>query len=155
MTASAYPLLVDALVALAEPVVPAGVTVSDGMPTADDGADFLAVGVPSLSETGPIYSGSARQDWATVGGQGARDEAGEIRCIAAARSTDESVKDARDRAQAIVEAVSALCLDTPDLGVEQCLWTSCATSTDWGLLYETGQPTAAFVEFTIGYKARL
>lgn len=157
MAVSAYPGMVDALVAqMAAPLTSLGAIVADAMPADDDPADFLAVGLPSLSESGSIFSGSSQQDWATTGAQGARTEEGEVRCIAAARSTDESVKSARDRAAAIFEAVSTLTRSGDlTLGVTQLLWTSVGTRTDWGLLYEVGQPVAVFVEFTVEYRARL
>ena len=154
MAVSAFPAVVDALVALAPAVVPAGVTVADAMPSGDDPADFLAVGMPSLDEQGSMFAGDSRQSWAEVGA-GARNEEGFVNCLAAARSTDETVKGARDRAFAIAEAVAALCRANPSLGVDQLLWTSYGTETNPGVLYEPGKAVSFFVEFQIAYRARI
>lgn len=155
MSVSAFPLVVDALVALAGPLVPAGVTVVDGMPTGSDPSDFLAVGVPSLLDvTGSLFSGESRQSWASVGAL-SRDEEAFVNCVAAARSQDETVKDARDRAYAIVEAVAGLCRSNPTLGVPQLLWTSHGVATNPALLYEEKQPVAVVVEFQVAFRARI
>lgn len=154
MAVSAFPAVVEALVALADGVVPAGVTVADGMPAENDPADFLAVGVPSLDEAGSLYSGESRQSWAEVGAR-ARDEEAFVNCLAAARSQDETVKDARDRAYAIVEAVAALCRSNPTLGVPTLLWTSHGTSTNPVLLYEKGRGVSYVVEFQVAFRARI
>lgn len=157
MDVSAYPQVVDALVAHMGPILASsGVVVADAVPPGDSPAGFLAVGLPSLSESGPIFTGSSKQDWATVGQQGSRDEFGEVRCLALGTSQDETVKNARDRAKAIFEAVATLTRGADHtLGVPQLLWTSIGTSTDWGVLYEEGQPVAVFVEFTVAFRARL
>ena len=105
MAVSAFPALVDALVAQSAEVLPSGALPFDGFPTTDDDVDFVAFGIPSVDDAGLAFAGTSEQSWATIG-QLARDEAGTINCVAAARSTDETVKDARDRAFAIAEAVA-------------------------------------------------
>lgn len=157
MTVSAYPLLVDALVAQMGPLLePLDAVAADVVPTADAPSDFLGVGLPSISETGPINTGASRQKAATVGAQGARDEEGFVRCLALAYTRDETVKGARDRAAAIFEAVATLTRGAdPSLGVDQLLWTSIGTETDWGLIFEEGQPTGAWVEFVVAFRARI
>lgn len=152
MAVSAFPAVVDALVSLSVPAVPAGVTVSDALPPADDPADFLAVGVQSLD--GESEAGQSQQTWAEMGSR-ARNEEGFVQCLAVARSTDETVKDARDRAFAIAESVAALCRSNPTLGVASVLWSSYAVETSATPVYQKGQPPAYLVEFQVAYKARI
>lgn len=157
MAVNAYPQVVDALVAQVPANLAAGVEIADGMLLANTPADFLEIGIPTVSESGPIYTGSARQDWATAGQQGARDEIGEVRCLAAARvlTGPGGIKNARDRCAAIMEAVQTTCRADPDLGIEQLLWTSVGIETNWVLIYPKGKPPTVAVEFTVGYRARL
>ena len=154
MAVSAFPAVVDALVALGRTVVPTGVTVADGMPKPKDPADFLAVGVPSLDDGGSLFSGEARHTWAEVGGL-SRDEEAFVNCLAAARSRDETVKDARDKAYAIVEAIAGLCRSNPTLGVPSLLWTSHGVTVNPVLLYEAGRGVSYVVEFQVAYRARI
>lgn len=154
MDVSAFPLVVDALVALAPAQMPAGANVADSLPAADDPSDFLAVGITSLSDQ-ESFAGESRQRWAGTGSGAARDEVGFVTCIAAARSTDETVKNARDRAFAIVEAVAALCRANKTLGIPQVLHTSFGTEMRAAPVYEDGQPVCYLVEFQVEYKARL
>lgn len=154
MAVSAFPAVVDALITLAPGVVPGGVSVADGIPDSDDPADFLAVGLPSLSEQGSMFSGESQQKWADVGGH-SRDEEGLVNCVAAARSTNETAKDARDRAFAIVEAVAGLCRANPTLGVSQVMWTSFGATVSPTLLYEAGRGVSYVVEFQVAYRARI
>lgn len=155
MAVDPYPEVVDQLMALVPASLPAGVEISDGMSTSNSGADFLEVGVPSITPTGPLTSGTGRKDWRTVGMQGAQDDLGEVRCVAAATSQDGTVKDARDRAAAIMEAVATVCRSNRDLGIDALLWTLVGTERNWVLVYEKGKPPAVAVEFTITYRARI
>jgi hypothetical protein len=94
-------------------------------------------------------------------GQLARDEAGVINCVAAARSQDETVKDARDRAFAIAEAVATVCrtrdvtTNVPNLGVSTVLWCSYGGQVSAYEVVEDDEPVAYAVEFQIGYRARI
>jgi hypothetical protein len=154
MAVSAFPALVDALVALAPGSVPAGTRVADALPADDDPSDFLAVGVQSLTDP-ESFAGETQQRWDGTGSGAARAEEGFITCIAAARSTDETVKDARDRAFAIAEGVASLCRSNKSLGVAQVLWTSYGTRTSAGPIWEEGQPVCYLVEFQVAYQARI
>ncbi len=157
MAVSAFPAVVKALVALAPAAIGAfldGVTVTLGMPPENDPADFLAVGVGSLDEAGSLFSGESRQSWAEIGNR-ARDEEAFVNCLAAARSTDETVENALDRAYAIVEGVAALCRANPTLGVSTLLWTSHGVTTNPAVLYEKGKPPAYVVEFQVAFRARI
>ena len=161
MAVSAFPALVDALVERVGAAVAVGVNVFDGAPDSDSSDDFVAIGVPSIDLDGTVAAGSAEQSWA--GGTSAltRDEQGVINCVAAARSQDGSVKDARDRAYVIAEVIATVCrtrdvtTNAPNLGVSTVLWCSYGGQVSAYEVHEEDQPVAYAVEFQIGYRARI
>lgn len=153
MTVTPYPAVIAAIVA--QVVLPAGVTPSNGPRTDDAPGDWLGVGYFPTTE-GPVPTGSFEQDWATTGVQGARNEVSEVRCSAIAYTQTEAIDDAYSRALAIFEAVQTLCRGAdPSLGVAGVLWTSVGKRAQWFLLYEKGQPLAVALDFIVGYKARV
>ena len=160
MSVSAFPALIDALMAQSGALLPAGALPFDGMPTTDDDVDFVAFGIPSIDDAGQAFAGTSEQLWGPVGNL-SKDEQGAINCVAAARSTDETVKSARDRAFAIAEAVASLCrtvhpvTNAPNLGVATVLWVSYGGQTSAYQVVEAGQPVGYAVEFQIGYRARI
>lgn len=152
MAVSAFPAVVDALVAAVTAERP-DVLVLDGEGSTDDPGDFLMVGSNNATGDGTVTSGALRQSWANANAT-ARDEEGEVSCFALSWNGDGDPKTARDRAFSICESVASLCRDTPDLGVPQLLWTSFGATSNVSQI-QTEDGALCTVEFQIFYRARI
>jgi len=152
MAVSAYPALVDALIAAATTALP-NVNVYDGYGVSDDPADFLMIGSNNADDTGDVNAGDLRQEWANAN-HTARDEEGEVNCFALSWNGDGNQKAARDAAFAICEAVATVCRNDPSLGIPTLLWTSFGSrSTPLQNQDSTGALCA--VEFQVSFRARI
>lgn len=151
MATSVVPALIDAVVLAATATLPA-VNVSDGFSVSDDPGDFLMVGV---SDDGPNPSTAvhSKQSWANAN-HTARDEEGDITCMAMSRNGDADAKAARDRVYTMKAALENLLRADPSLGLVNVLWTSAGVSED---LDQSKDDIGALavLTFTIFYRARI
>lgn len=152
MAVSAWPAVVDALIAKATAALP-GVRVFDAFGDSDDPGDFLMVGSNNADESGDVNAGEFPQDWANAN-HTARDEDGVVNCFALSWNGDGNQKAARDSVFATCEAVAALCRADPSLGVPQLLWSSFGTRGTPSQGVDT-QGALCAVEFQVSYKARI
>ena len=151
MPTSVVPALFDALVAGATSALPA-IQVSDGIGNTEYPGDFLMVGI---SDDGPNPSTAVRskQAWANAN-HTARDEEGDITCLAVSWNGNGDPKAARDGVYATKAAVETLLRGNPSLGVTGVLWTSAGT--DENLEQDQDNNGAvAYLVFTIFYRARI
>lgn len=151
MATSVVPALIDALVSGARAALTDRI-VYDGFGISNDPGEFLMVGV---SDDGPDASRavSSHQEWANAN-HTARDEEGDITCMAVSWNGDADQKAARDGAYATKAAVENMCRTNPSLGLDNVLWTSAGTDEN----LEQNQDDAgalAILTFTIAYQARI
>lgn len=151
MPVSVVPALFDALIAAAAAALPT-TQVSDGIGNTEYPGDFLMIGI---SDDGPNPSTAvrSRQKWANANGT-ARDEEGDITCLAVSWNGNADPKAARDGVYATKAAVENLLRANPSLGVAGVLWTSAGT--DENLEQDQDNNGAvAYLVFTIAYRARI
>lgn len=153
MATTVIPSLIDAIVAGSRVALP-GLNVYDGFGATDDPGDFLMVGVSDPDLEGADTGADARQSWATVGLQGARNEEGEVTCVALSWNGDGDPKAARDSAYVTVAAVETFCRNDPDLGIPTLLWNSALTSHNLTQNQDEGG-ALAMVVFRIAFQARI
>jgi len=150
---SVVPALIDALVTRTTAALP-DIRVYDGYGISDDPGDYLMIGVEDPDLEGAAFSADVRQDWATTGIDGSREEVGEITCFALSWNGNANQKAARDSAYATVAAVETTLRTTPALGLTNVLWTSFGTSLQFS--QAQGQAgAAAMVIFRINFQARI
>lgn len=153
MATSVVPSLLRAIAASSYTALP-DLRVTRGFGVSDDPGDYLMVGVsdPELDEA--ANAADARQDWATVGRQGARSEQGEVTCVAYSWNGDQDQDAATTSAYEIVAAVEDFCRQDPDLGISTLLWSSALVSHQ---LFENqdDRGALAMVTFRIGFQARI
>lgn len=154
MATSVVPDLIDALVTAAGAAL--SVTVYDGIGVTDDPGDFLMVGVEDPDLEGAAFSADVKQEWAAVGTGAPRDETGEITCAALSWNGNgyAGVKQARDGAYAITEAVENLLRANPSLGVAGVLWTGFGTTSQLSQAQDA-QGASALLVFRINFRARI
>ena len=154
MAVSAVFDLIDALVAQLPAAMPPGVQVFDGFPDTDaTPAQFVVIGVPDPTDESAATSASSQQQWGPIGNR-ARDEEGDVFCVANVTNGDGSASAARASLKAILTAVESLLRTDPTLGVPTLLWTSYGTSTD--LMQDQDDLGAlAMLTFSIHYRARI
>lgn len=156
MATTVVPAFIDAIVAGAATALP-GLTVLDGFGSTDDPGDYLMVGVSDPDLEGADTGADAQQSWATVGRQGARDEQGEVTCVALSwngSAGNAAQKQARDAAYVTVAAVEAFCRDDPTLAIPTLLWNSALTSHNL-IQNQDELGTLAMVVFRIAFQARI
>lgn len=153
MATTAVPAFLDAIVAGARAASPS-LKVYDGFGATDDPGDFLMVGVSDPDMDGVENAAEAQQDWATVGRQGARNEEGDVTCVALSWNGDGNAKAARDAAYATVAIVETFCRNDPPLGIPTLLWNSALTSHQL-LQNQDDQGALAMVTFRVHFEARL
>jgi hypothetical protein len=151
MATSVVPALIDALVSQSRAVLP-DVIVYDGFGVSDDPGEFLMVGVSDDTDTAS-RAVSSHQEWANAN-HTARDESGDVTCMAVSWNGDADQKAARDGVYATKGAVEDMLRADPDLGLDNVLWTSAGTDEN----LDQNQDDAgalAILTFTIAYRARL
>ena len=155
MATSVIPSVIDALVTAARAALPS-VQVHDGYGVTDDPGDFLMVGVTDPDSGDDANSAVSQQSWANATG-GARDENGDVTCVALSWNGDGSQKVARDAAFAIAAAVQLAVRPAGvpgSLSVPGVLWLSYGAETQ--LLQQQGDGGAvAKVIFSIAFRARV
>lgn len=146
--------VIDAVIAAAEPVVPEGCLVIDGLGvTADPVDNALFVGIDDPDAANGSFAADAKQDWANAN-YTARNEEGFILCAASAWNGDADQKAARDSALAITSSVENALRANPSLGLSNLLWTSVGGRI--ALTQNQSQGGAhAVVLFRINYRARI
>lgn len=152
MATSVLPDLIDALVTAARTALPA-TKVYDGFGVTDDPGDFLMVGVEDADLETAATSANSEQQWAHSTGT-ARDESGELTCVALSWNGDGDAKVARDAAFAITAAVENLLRANPSLGIPELLWTGYGSTVE--LSQGQGKTGAeALVVFKVAFRARI
>jgi hypothetical protein len=116
MATSAVPAVIDALVALSDAAL-STVTVYDGFGVSDDPGDFLMIGVDDPDSGDAASSTDSSQQAATLGTGRARDETGEVTCVALSWNGNGDQKAARDAVFATTAAVETLCRSNPSLSI--------------------------------------
>ena len=155
MATSVIPALLDALVAQAPAYMPAGVLVLDGAGLTEDPSNFLIVGISDLDVGDDLgEAAEAAHEWVGLGNK-ARDQKGNVWCVAQAVSGDGVLKTARDAAYAIVAGVENLLRANPTLGVITGGWVRHGTAERFQQDYTTDQGAVARVTFQIYFIARL
>lgn len=152
MATSVVPALIDALLALANANL-TDVLVLDGYGQTDDPGDFLMIGIEDPDSDGAGFSADARQEWANAN-YTARDETGDITCVALSWNGDGDAKLARDTAYGITSALEDALRLTPSLGVEGLLWTGFGSTTQLSQAQGTGGASALLI-FRISFRARI
>lgn len=157
MTTSAIYDVLDALAEqLPTPVAAAvdGCQVYDGYPTTDDpGLAYLCVGVPDPNDQDAADSATSQQTWAHAN-HTARDETGDVWCVAVYNDPDGVPAVARAGAKAITAAVEDHLRENYALDVPTLLWTGYGESTT--LQQDQSQSGAvAQVVFSIRFRARI
>jgi hypothetical protein len=150
MATSAFPAVVDALIALSAAAMPT-VAVVEGINPSRDPGSFLMVNVDAGDVDG-APSPRIEQSRATM--SGARNEQGVVVCAAESWNGDGNPKAARDAAFAVVAGVENLLRSTPTLGLSVVL------KTEFGedIYPRPGQGdfgAECFVIFSVAYLARI
>lgn len=157
MATSAVFDLIDALVPALRTALPS-VTVYDGWGNSDEAAgDFVMIGIEDADVEGAAFSADARQEWATAGSAGTRDETGEITCLALSwngNSGEAGARQARASLKATTAAVENVLRANPSLGVDGVLWTGYGSSTQLTQDQSDGG-AMALVVFRIAFRARI
>lgn len=153
MATSVIPDLIDALIAAAATALP-GVDVLDG-PQVTDAApgDYLMVGVEDLDSAEEANAAESRQQWANAN-YTARDEDGEITCVALSWNGDGDQKAARDAVFATAAALEDALRANPSLGVSSVLWTGYGSLTQF-IQAQGDTGAAAQLTFRVHFIARL
>lgn len=155
MATSVIPSVIDALLAAARTALP-GTNVFDGYGVTDDPGDFLMIGVVDPDSGTDATASTSQQSWATVTG-GARDEMGDVTCVALSWNGNADAKAARDAAFSTCNALQLAIRPTGQAGnlsVPGVLWLSYGETTQ--LLQDQGENGAvAKVIFTVHFRARV
>lgn len=155
MATSVIPSVIDALVTAATTALPT-TRVYDGFGVTDDPGDFLMVGVVDPDSGNDATAATSQQSWATTTG-GARDEMGDVTCVALSWNGNGDAKAARNAAFATCNALQLAIRPTGqagNLGVPGVLWLSYGESTQ--LLQDQNENGAvAKVIFTVYFRARV
>lgn len=152
MPTSVVPALIDALVAQARTNL-TDVNVFDGFGVTADPGNFLMIGVEDPDTEDAAFSADTRQAWANAN-YTARDESGDITCVALAWNGDGNQKSARDAVYAIATAVENFLRANPSLGLTGLLWTGFGTSSQ--LSQAQGEAgAAAQLIFRVEFRARI
>lgn len=152
MGTSLIPAVIDALVAAAQTAMP-NVSVRDGFTVTGDSGDFLMVGADDPDSDTAADSASSQQAWAHANHM-ARDDNGEINCVALSWSGDSDQKAVRDAAYAIVAGIENVLRANPTLDVPGVLWTGFgSTQTLRQDQYQEG--VDARVSFTVAFRGRI
>jgi len=153
---SVVPALIDALVTQATAALPTKM-VSYGSGVTDDPGDYLMVGISDPDNTDDfVDSADAEGTWAGLGNH-ARDQRGNIWCVAASTNGDASnagQKAAVDAAYATVAAVDTLVRNSPTLGILVGGWAIHGSSERLSMSQDH-HGARARVAFQIAFKARL
>lgn len=147
-----YADLIDAMVAdFATLPALAGVTVTDGPPLSNDPGAYLFVGVDN-PDTDSGIGASGTQTWPLATFTN-REDTGEVWLAAYADNGTGAMKDARDAATAVMEAVQDRVRTNLTLGVQGVLW---LTFSDYSYRpMQTGNGAAVVLLFRIAYSARI
>ena len=152
MATSVVPALIDALVTNARTALPA-LNVYDGFGVTDYPGDFLMIGVNDPNGSDFTDSADSQQAWANANGT-ARDETGQVWCVAFSWTGDTNQKAARDAAFATVSAVENMLRSDPTQGVANVLWAEFGSSQS--LKQDQDEHGAsAQVAFQIHFRARI
>lgn len=153
MGTSVVPALIDALVTAFQAAMPT-VSVRDGFTVTGDTGDFLMVGSDDPDSETSAESATVEQAWAHANST-ARDERGEVNCVALSWNGDTNQKTVRDSVYAIVAAVENVLRADPTVGgVPGLLYTGFGTSqTLRQNQFQEG--VDARLAFTIAFRARI
>lgn len=153
MAGSAVFDLINALVDRLTLAMPS-VVVYDGYPDSEDlPQQFVVVGVPNPYDETAATSATTQQSWAHANNT-ARNEQGDVFCVASVTDGSNNARAARTGLQAIVGAVENLLRTDYSLGVPTLLWTSYGVSTDL-IQDQTKQGASAQLTFSIFFRARI
>lgn len=152
MPTSVVPAVIDALIVTATDAL-SDVQVYDGYGITADPGDFLMVGIEDPDSDGAGFSADSRQQWANAN-YTARDEEGDITCVALSWNGDGDAKLARDTAYAITAQLEDALRANPSLGVESLLWTGFGSTAQLSQAQGTGG-ASALLTFRIHFRARL
>lgn len=151
MATSAIPRVIDALIAQTTAALPE-VNICDGYGLGEDPGDFLMIGVDDPDSDVAANSADSQQARANVGQSGAREEEGEITCVALSWNGNADPKAARDGAFGITDALENLLRASPDLGLGPTIWTDFGTQLE---VYQQqhGDGASCLLIFRVGFHA--
>lgn len=156
MATSAVPAVIDALVTLSRAALP-GVTVIDGSGT-DFGTagNYLLIGVDDPDRLDSQFAADAEQSWGPIGNR-ARNEVGNINCVAYSWTGNTDQKAVRDAAYATVAAVENLLRNDPTLGMPTVLLEGAQFGTTQQLAQSQVAATgsSARLNFQVHFSARI
>lgn len=152
MATTVIPAVLDALVATAKTALPNAV-ILDGYGVTEFVGNYFMIGVDDPYSVEQALAASSQQDWAHAN-YTARNESGDITCVAVSWNGAEDAKGARDAVFAMTTALEAALKANPSLGLANLLWTSYGTNTQ----FSQGQDedgAFAVLAFQIHFEARI
>jgi len=153
MATSVVPTLIGALFTQATAALPTTL-VFYGSGVTDDPGDYLMVGISDPDNTEDfVDSADAEGTWAGLGNH-ARDQKGNIWCVAESTNGNADQKAAVDAAYAIVAAVDTLVRNSPTLGILAGGWAIHGSSERLSMSQDH-HGARARVAFQIAFQARL
>ena len=146
--------ILDALVREYTAAVPPSVIVYDGTGISEDPSNFVMVGVGDPDSDQPPTSAESEQEWAGLGAKRG-DEEGTITCCAVAwNGESEGLAQARADLRSMLDAMSAVHLEDPTLGVGPVMWTRFGGRTSTTQIQATDGSSIVHY-FEIKFKARI
>lgn len=153
MPTSVVPALMSAIVTTAKAQLP-NLIVTDGWADSDDPGDYLMIGVEDPDVDGYAESASSQQEWANAN-YTARDEEGDINCVALSWNGDADAGAARDAVYANVAALEDALRFNPPQGLDDVLWTSIMAAGGRLNQIQDNGGAVALLLFTIHFRARI
>ncbi|GAA4358422.1 hypothetical protein [Angustibacter luteus] len=152
--------VIDALVAACQVENVTGgslesVTVTDGAVPSENPGNYLFIGVTDADAGDEATTGQSDQSWVHI--SGTRREVGEITCVALAWNGNNDLKQARDEALGMYQAVQRIVRPGRrpfDLGINEVAWVDCGGNTQLLTVQDEAGALAKFI-FTVGYQADL
>jgi hypothetical protein len=153
MPTSVVPALIDAIVATAQAQLPT-LIVTDGVGRTDDPGDYLMVAVEDPDTEGFDMAATSTQEWANAN-YTARDEEGDVNCIAMAWNGDADPQAARQAVYDNVAALETALRQNPPQGLDDVLWTSIMAAGGRLEQIQGATGAVAILQFSIHFRARI
>jgi hypothetical protein len=153
MPTSVIPALIDAIVATSITGLP-DLHITDGWSVSDLPGDYLMIGVEDPDVDGYAETATSTQEWANAN-YTARNESGDINCVALSWNGDADAKAARDAVYANIAALETELRQNPPQGLDDVLWTSFGVSGSRLNQIQDGAGAVALLLFSIHFEARI
>lgn len=153
MPTSVVPALITAVVVTAQEQLP-DLIVTDGWAVTSDPGNYVMIGVEDPDVDGYAQSATSTQSWANAN-YTARDEEGDVNCVALAWNGDGDAKAARDAVYANVAALEDALRSNPPQDLADVLWTSVMASGGRLNQIQDSGGAVALLLFSIHFRARI